>query len=480
MAEDLSKYYSNIQAEINKRKAANPKDASVAELEKLRQTKLAVMKEAQGAGADPNNIDIGYVMARNQGVPQQYIDSALSGKVTPQPSGVRTAQSTIPAAPQTYSAPVAQSVQQYTAPTAQATPAQPSFDIAAEMKKLQDAQSASAIAGIDKQYQGYMSNLGAEKAQIKPMAYEDRNKANVTMNNAQRGWSDFLAARGLQSSGVGAQGAINTQNAYQGEVGAINRDATNKEADVLRRETLAGNERLSDIEAAKQGIAAQGIQNQIAQYNADRSFNRGALESDRNYGLQQNQFNQNTLESNRNYGLQQNQLAFNQQQQGLDNLYRQQAFDYNKSRDTVADSQWQKSMNLNLRQQSFSETQQKVQNALAQNRISQEDASQALQWAKFNADQDPNSFDNKLKTQQFDMNNQAKANTALNTVIDNYNKVYVSQSPDPSDPYGGSKITTINKKGILDSLRAATESKSMTDAQADQIASYYGLVLPKK
>jgi len=104
----------------------------------------------------------------------------------------------------------------------------------------------------------------------------------------------------------------------------------------------------------------------------------------------QNQtFNQNMAAS---------QQASAEKQLALDNLYRQQTFDYQKSRDIVSDSQWQKAMGLDLRRQSFNEAQQKIENALNRRQITQQERNQALQWAEYNAAQDPMSLDNQIKS----------------------------------------------------------------------------------
>jgi hypothetical protein len=345
-------------------------------------------------------------------------------------------------------------------------------------------QAAAIKAARDASISGYNSQIGDAPGMYNPL----RNQSSMGGAVRAKGIKEAMAASGQGNSGANltSQSANNAQTT--GEIAGYNlqqTDLVNKLKTAIADVTSSAS--LQEVQS-NAGINAQKIQAAIGEANrvSDTNYNRSQDAFGNNMALSNQQFNQGL--ASQQFGLQSQNQQFNQgmatqqqklqsQQQNLDNLYRQQAFNYNKSRDTVQDSQWQKAMNLNLRQQSFSEAQQGIQNALSQNRISQEDAAQALQWAKFNADQDPNSFDNKLKTQQFDMNNQAKANTALNTVIDNYNKVYVTQSPDPSDPYGNNKITTINKKGILDSLKAATVSKSMTEAQAKQIASYYGISL---
>ena len=79
MAEDYSKYYDNIQAEINKRKKVNPNDPSIKELEKYRQTKIDVTNEANSVGA--KTVDPNYVMSRYLGTTQQYANNAMGAGV---------------------------------------------------------------------------------------------------------------------------------------------------------------------------------------------------------------------------------------------------------------------------------------------------------------------------------------------------------------------------------------------------------------
>lgn len=140
------------------------------------------------------------------------------------------------------------------------------------INQLKQAQISNSIAGLDKQKTGALSNLSTEKALIQPAAYNDRNAANVTMNNSNTTWNEYLASKGLSSSGVSGQGFMNTQNAYQGDVGSINRDATAKEADIAQRTTDVNNNYLSDITAAQSGAEMTALQNQLNQYNSDKTL----------------------------------------------------------------------------------------------------------------------------------------------------------------------------------------------------------------
>jgi hypothetical protein len=193
--------------------------------------------------------------------------------------GVTSKPSVVTAQPQTVQAPIVQ------APIVQA-PQQPQFDFKAELERMKQAQLQSSIAGLDKAKNNSLSNLADEQKLIQPMAYNDRNSANIGMNNANQKWNEFLAAKGLNSSGVAGQGFTKNQNLYQGEVGSINRDATNKEANILKRTTDVNNNYESDIAQARAGIEAKNLENYINQMNLDRTFNMQKQGQDFSQGIQ--------------------------------------------------------------------------------------------------------------------------------------------------------------------------------------------------
>lgn len=164
-----------------------------------------------------------------------------------------------------------------------------------------------------------------------------------------------------------------------------------------------------------------------------------------------------------------------QKQQDFNNLFTQGQFDYQKQQDTIKNTQWQQTMGLNLRQQTFAEAQQKIENALSQQRISQEGASQALQWAKFNADQDPSSLDNQYKKAQID-SLQGKYNTNTTFTIDDWGKTLDNEFIPKYDTYGDVKVPGITnaadrEKRILDLGLPSDMTKALYQR--------YGIPLPK-
>lgn len=323
------------------------------------------------------------------------------------------------------------------------------------------------------------------------------NSLNLQQNQANTDL-DTQLSNGLYQNQVDLAQAL-----AQNNTGMYNQQAQQYQNNIANILSAIGLQNSINNDIFNQGISEAGL---TGKYNGVQT--QDSLNAARNYdlneagitGIYKGNKTQDALNSDRNYALNeagltgiyngnktldaQNQL-FNQNlatkqynqsvnQQKLDNLYRQKTFDYQKSRDTVSDNQWQKEMNLNLRQQSFQEAQQKIENSLAQRRISQEDASQALQWARFNADQDPNSIDNQLKKQQIDTNTQAKITSQVNSTIDNYNNLYTTKKYDKNT---GETTLTPNKKSILDALKASVQSGNMSEDIAKQVAGYYGISL---
>ena len=368
-------------------------------------------------------------------------------------------------------------------------------DIKAQIEALNQAKQAQAITDLGKARDTQLSNLALEESGIKPMYDTKRNSAAATNMIGRRTLAEELAARGESKSGVADQANINANMSLQSDTGTLNAQEASNLSDIARQRTGVQNTYESDVVSAKAGLEAAAMQNLINQYNADKQYKLqeagvtgtyngnqtlDALNSAKNFALNEanvtGKYNGNqTLEA-------QNQL-FNQdittkqynndvKQQKLDNLYRQQTFDYQKSRDTVSDSQWQQQMNLDLRQESLTEAQQKIENALSSKRISQDDASQALQWAKFNAEQDPNSLDNQYKKAQIDASNN-KTNTNTTSTVDDYASVINSQylvKPSAANKYQSS-MNKVGIKSYIDKLIMAGVDESITDS----LAARYGI-----
>jgi hypothetical protein len=313
----------------------------------------------------------------------------------------------------------------------------------------------------------------------------------------RRTLAEELASRGETNSGVADQANINANMSLQNDLGTLNSQEAADTADIARRRSGIQNAYESDVASAKAGFEAAAMQNLIDQYNADRQFKLqeagltgtyngnqtlDAMNAAKNFALNEagitGVYNGSpTLEAqgqkfDQNLATKQYKLQATQQK--LDELYRQKTFNCQKLRDAVSDNQWQQTMDLNLRQQTLSEAQQKIENAYQAKQISLDEKNQSLDWAKFNAENDPDSLDNQLKKQQIETNTQANISSQVNSLIDNYNNLYVTKNYNKDT---GDTTLTADKKGILDSLKASVQSGKITEDIAKQIAGYYGITL---
>jgi hypothetical protein len=314
------------------------------------------------------------------------------------------------------------------------------YDLMSEISRIQNAKNESRKSALQDVLNKAQSNLDAEKATIAPKYYDLKNQESSTSQLRAKRIGELMAERGY-SEGMQGQKELQSNMQLQSNLGALGRQEQSAYDDIAKRvsdaqsayntgvaqanadnDVWAAEQRLNEL-ATQRSYAREDAQNQsqrdiaLAQlmgtYNGQKTLAGQQLDSQNSqwqkqfdYGKSRDTVSDSQWQKQFDYGKTRDeeqdyqwQKQYNNQvkQQELDNLYRQQTFDYQKTRDTVSDTQWQKTLDLNLRQQSFSEAQQKIENALAQQRITQDEAAQALQYAKYNADQDQQSYDNQNK-----------------------------------------------------------------------------------
>jgi hypothetical protein len=420
----------------------------------------AVKGQAYAAGANPNNISPGYVQAVSAGTQQQYTDKLLGTVQKKQTAGTSTTGTG-------YEAPV------YEAP-----------DFTKQVNNIYNPMISSNLANLKAAYDKARSDVNAQIPGIQQDARQARTLNETDYIKSLPDLYRAMEAAG-QKGGENITGNIALQTTRGANLGGINQtEMTNLAA---LQKAIAD---LNAEQPLKEQSVRQDLQSQQAQalmdaqkYGLDYALKMADLTGNVEVSpgvsmptLQAQQYQSNkALQEAGLTGLYNGQqtLAAQQQalaakQQDLDNLYRSQVFDYNVSRDTVADTQWQKTMNLNLRQQSFSEAQASIQNALSQQRISQEDASQALQWAKFNAESDPNSLDNQIKKSQLDLNTYSKSNAVLNDTTQRLDSMYLTKDSITGDMKRNANFSDAQ-------LRSAIIALNLPDDQTDALLSRYGL-----
>jgi hypothetical protein len=470
--------------------------------------------QASAVGANPNNIDMGYVQAMSSNTVPQYVDNVLSGKVTPQPSGVSqssnvvSAQGVIPSATKAYSAPVATQPVQATAQPTQTAYKAPDFT--KQVNDIYNPLISSNLASLKAAYDKARSDITAQTPQIQQDARTARTSNETdyikslpelyrAMEAAgQKGGQNITGNIALQTTrgqnlGQINQTEMNNLAALQKAIADLNAEQPLKEQSVqqqlqsdqakalmdanqygldyaLKMADLTGNVEVSP------GVSVPTLQAQ--QYLTNKALQEAGLTGTYNgqstLAAQQQASNQAMNEASLT-GTYKGQQTLAAKQQELDNLYRQQTFDYTKSRDAVSDTQWQQTMNLNLRQQSFNEAQQKIENALSQKRISQEDASQALQWAKYNAEKDPTSLDNQIKSAQLSGLNLSNTQTEL----ENKN-LQSGLTASGGQPSGGTTATEqkyaeeVKLAAVLDSKPTVEEKVKWIQANKANIIATFG------
>ncbi|WP_058301690.1 hypothetical protein [Gorillibacterium timonense] len=257
-------------------------------------------------------------------------------------------------------------------------------------------------------------------------------------------------------------------------------------------------------------------QNAFQRYAADRGYDLDLQNA--NYGAQRNQ-----LSDLNSYAT----ALSNLRQQGLDNAYRDETMTYQQGRDKVADSQWERqfaSQNDQWKQQfarqgeqwlkEFNENARQYNQNYALQKLAQDhnmsmDQAQLaisrmnanLNQQQFNWSTDPNNPDNQYKNAQI-----------ANSQYDNLYKTWQATGVAPSglqalgvqpgtawrdlspsdaiqqlsksqfittstDPMTGQSQTSVTDPTGL--ARAILSMPNMTDAQVDQIASYFGVDLSK-
>lgn len=331
------------------------------------------------------------------------------------------------------------------------------------IRELQEAAKRQRISALDKSRNTALSNLSSEESRLHPLYYDARNRAAGTSDVSKMNFAQYMASRGIEGN-AGAMPEIYRNVGLQNTLGGLKRDEAAARSDIERRRTGIQNAYQSDLAAAEAGADSDMLRMLIDQYNADRQYGlqeaglTGQLGGQQTLAARGQEFDQALAVRN---------ALAQEKQQELDNLYRQDVFDYNKSRDAVADTQWQQAMNLDLRKQSFTEAQKQIENSLAQRRITNDEAQQAIQWAKWEAEQDPDSLDNQIKRQTLENNDYLMGQQELNQAISQIDNLYTYEDP----LTGAIQVNPETKQ----QLRNYILGLNLPDEQTDQLLLRYGL-----
>lgn len=170
-------------------------------------------------------------------------------------------------------------------------------DLTSDIQALYAAQRNSRLASLAKARDTALSSLSGEQAKLAPQFYNARNSTQAQSDISARNFAQYMAARGSSSGGAAAQARIAQEGVLQGTLGNLQGQEIAANEDIGRRMSTVQSNSAFDAAAAENDVAAAEAQARIAelqridginlsQYNADRSYDRSVLESDRSYELQ--------------------------------------------------------------------------------------------------------------------------------------------------------------------------------------------------
>lgn len=150
-------------------------------------------------------------------------------------------------------------------------------------QKIYDLQKQQQLAALEQQRQRALGALDTEQSTVAPAFLQQRTRVGVGTQKAARNFSEFLAQRGLNSSGAAAQGEISRNVAQQGALTTLREAEANTLADIARRRTYAE----QDYEAGAQqaeynrliGLTQQSLQEE------ERARQEAALAKEREWQM---------------------------------------------------------------------------------------------------------------------------------------------------------------------------------------------------
>jgi len=249
--------------------------------------------------------------------------------------------------------------------------------------QLNKAKYDSSIAALEKSKLNALGNITAQEAKIKPQFQQAGLQARATSGNQARSFADFLAQRGLQSSGVAAQGEMNRTGALQGTLGNLGTQEATAFADIARDKTNVLNNYESDVAGAKAGMNAQSLQDYINQSNRNQDIQ-----------LQQTNLDYNRQQDTKNTDYNRLQNTKGEYADTINQFYNNYQAEINKvQNDGDPTNDWQISMLTAARQQKIRELEE-IENA------------QKAATAEARAKQDQIDFENELKRSkaEYDIN----------------------------------------------------------------------------
>lgn len=158
------------------------------------------------------------------------------------------------------------------------------YDPLSEIEALRTQQKQKAYSDLEAQKNNSLSQLNQEKSQIQPQYYKSRNTASTNSQLQAKNFAEYMANRGLASSGTAAQAELTRNVGLQGQIGALNQQENAAYSDIARRNTDVNNNFNTGLTSAYAGIDSDinsqiiNYRNQLAQEERQREYERQQAE----------------------------------------------------------------------------------------------------------------------------------------------------------------------------------------------------------
>ena len=293
------------------------------------------------------------------------------------------------------------------------------YNITDYINEYKEALRKSRIAALDKARQGALSALSSEESTIAPQYAAARQKAVALSDLGAKNFAEYLAKRGLRSSGIASQGQIAQNIALQNVMGELSRGETQARADIARRRSDIEAGYQTDIANIQSDVETSTLPQLIAQLNAERQYalqqagltgslgGTPTLEALKfQYSQQQDALNRALQQEQQNFerALALRQLTGQEQQRQFENELALKQFNESvrqfEQNFTGNQRRWNAQHEFDQRKQTFAERQADIENAVRNRQLSMQEAELQLAYDKFKAENDPNSIDYKYKQAQ--------------------------------------------------------------------------------
>ena len=139
-----------------------------------------------------------------------------------------------------------------------------------DLQRLKRLQQEATAQQLKAQKEKTLQALAEQEATIKPTYQAQRNATSAASQRSARSFNEFLANRGLTTSGAAAQGEINRVSTLQNNLASINTAETNALNEIARARANAESDYASGLATANAQIEADYFAKMAEEYQRQR------------------------------------------------------------------------------------------------------------------------------------------------------------------------------------------------------------------